>query len=126
VTPLVEGIEEFNIEYGIDWHGVTIADPPDGGPDDFTTDPSNFTASGVCTQCVGAPGWTWANVVAARINLLARNIDPTPNFIDGKTYSIGRDASNTEITVTPGGPFRRHAYTGMVRIVNAAERKDVP
>ena len=26
-TPLVEGIEEFNIEYGIDWHGATLADP---------------------------------------------------------------------------------------------------
>jgi len=124
-SPLVEGIEEFNIEYGIDWHGATIADPPDGAPDDYTTDPTTFTAAGLCTACVN-PAYTWANVVTARINLLARNIEPTPNFIDGKTYSLGRDAANTEITVTPGGPFRRHAYTGMVRIVNAAERRDVP
>jgi len=125
-TPLVEGIEEFNIEYGIDWHGVTLADLPDGAPDDYTTDPTTFTAGGTCTACAANPAYAWARVVTARINLLARNIDPTPNFIDGKTYSLGRDAANAEILVTPGGPYRRHAYTGMVRIVNAAERQDVP
>jgi type IV pilus assembly protein PilW len=124
-TPLVEGIEEFNIEYGIDWHGLTLVDPPDGAPDDYTTDPTTFNALGACVLCAN-PAYTWANVVTARINLLARNIDATPNYIDGKTYSLGRDAANAEILVTPGGPYRRHAYTGMVRIVNAAERRDVP
>jgi len=28
--------------------------------------------------------------------------------------------------VTPGGPYRRHAYSGLVRVVNAAERRDEP
>jgi type IV pilus assembly protein PilW len=124
MTPLVEGIEEMNIEYGIDWRGVLVTDPPDGAPDAYTTDPTNFTAPG-CVLCAN-PAYNWSNVVTARINILARNIDTTPNYVDGKTYSMGRDAAGAEITVTPGGPFRRHAYTGMVRIVNAAERRDVP
>jgi type IV pilus assembly protein PilW len=118
-TPLVEGIEDLNIEYGIDWAPAV----PDGAPDSYTADPTNFTAAG-CTACNAVNNW--ANVVTARVNLLARNIDPSPNYVDTKRYMLGRDAGGAEIVVSPGGPYRRHAYTGVVRVVNVGQRRERP
>lgn len=115
-TPLVEGIEELNIEYGIDWDG-------DGNPNGYTTDPTNFTAAG-CASC-NAPN-NWFNVVTARVNLLARNIEASPNYVDTKRYILGLDAGGAEITVNPGGGYRRHAYTGVVRVVNVGQRREKP
>jgi type IV pilus assembly protein PilW len=115
-TELVEGIEALNIEYGVDWDG-------DGNPNDYTADPTNFTAAG-CTTC-NAPN-NWFNVVTARVNLLARNIDPSPNYVDTKSYILGYDAGGSEVTVSPGGPYRRHAYNGVVRVVNVGQRRERP
>lgn len=123
-TPLVEGIEELNIEYGVDWVPPPLASPPwNVVPDTYTADPTTFNPPG-CTTC-NAPG-NWANVVTARINLLARNVDPSPNYIDTKRYILGRDALGNEISVNPGGPYRRHAYSGVVRVVNVAQRRERP
>lgn len=114
--PMVEGIEEFQLEYGID-----IDD--DGTPDGYGADPNTFTIAG-CTTCTAINNWT--DVMTVRINLLARNIDESPRYTDTKTYTIGRDAAGADYNVTPGGAYRRHAYTGLVRVVNAAERRDTP
>ena len=116
-TPLVEGIEELNIEYGIDIDN-------DGNPDFYNTDPNTFTNGGACAPC--NPYFNWANVVTARVSLLARNIEPSPNYKDSKTYTLGRDAAGAEVTVKPGDDYRRHAYTGLVRVVNVAQRKEAP
>lgn len=115
---LVEGIEELNIEFGIDWapNGA-----PDGAVEAYTADPTAFTAAG-CTGCA-APA-NWMNVMTARIHLLARNVEPSPDYVDAKTYSLGRDAAGAPYDVTPGGNFRRHAYNGLVRIANAAQRRE--
>jgi type IV pilus assembly protein PilW len=118
---LVEGIEELNIEYGMDLVGQP-ADPtkPDGQPDAWSADPKSHTCAG-CT-----PASNLANIVTARVFLLARAIDASPRFTDTKTYSLGRDRNNAEITVTPGGPYKRQAYSGIVRVVNIAERRETP
>jgi type IV pilus assembly protein PilW len=115
-TPLVEGIEELNVEYGIDWDG-------DGSPNDYSADPTTFAKAG-CGTCDATSNWF--NVVTARINLLARNIEPSPNYTDKKKYSLGLDAGGDELTVEPGGAYRRHAYSGLVRIVNVAQRREKP
>jgi type IV pilus assembly protein PilW len=77
-----------------------------------------------CAAC--APLDNWNNIVTVRVNLLARNIDTSPNYTDTKTYTIGRDAGGADIEITPGGAYRRHAYTGLVRVVNVAQRREVP
>jgi type IV pilus assembly protein PilW len=115
-TPLVEGIEELNIEYGIDWDG-------NGSPNDYSADPSKFGVAG-CGTCDAVSNWS--NVVTARISLLARNVEPSPNYADTKEYSLGLDADGNDVTVKPGGAYRRHAYTGLVRIVNVAQRREKP
>ena len=107
-TPLVEGIEELNIEYGIDNAPAT----PDGVPDVYTTAPGSVAA--------------FANAMTARIYLLARNIESSPGYTDTKTYYLGKDAGGNPISIRPGGDVRRHAYSGLVRIVNPANRRDTP
>ena len=110
---LVEGIEELQFEYGIDADG-------DGDPDAYTADPDTYA----CPTCNALNNWR--DTVAVRIHLLARNTEPSVNYTDPKTYTLGRTSANALYTVTPGGPYRRHSYSGLVRIINPAERRDTP
>lgn len=100
VTPLVEGIENFQVDYGLD------ADT-DGVPDSatFTVDPSTVA--------------NWVNVVAVRVNVLARNLEATSGYTDDKTYDMGIAGA-----VTPGGAFKRHVYNSIMRIENVSARRE--
>ena len=113
---LVEGIEEFNLEYGLDADG-------DGAPDVYVADPSDHPKG----ACAGAcPVNNWRNVVTVRFHVLARNLEVSPGYADAKTYDLGADADGNPVTVSPGGPYRRHVYSSLVRIANAAGRRDTP
>jgi type IV pilus assembly protein PilW len=115
--PLVEGIEEMNVEYGID-------DDGDGQPDAYTADPTLYTYAG-CTVCTAVHNWS--NVVTAQLHILARSQEPSPGHIDTRSYSLGPDAAGNAITVGPkNDAYRRHVYTAVVRIVNPAGRRDRP
>lgn len=100
-TPLVEGIENMQFDYGVDNSG-------DGAPDSYTTAP---TAAG------------WPNIMAVRVNLLARNNDITVGYQDSKTYSLSGING-----VAPVGPFnnqfKRHAYNELVRVINPSGRRE--
>ena len=99
VAPLVEGIENFQLDYGIDATS-------DGSPDSYVTAPAS-TAD-------------WANVMTVKVNLLARNNEPTAGHEDTKTYSLGVAGSV--------GPFndayKRHAYSELVRAINPSGRRE--
>ncbi|MGH8458777.1 MAG: PilW family protein, partial [Nevskiales bacterium] len=94
ITPLAEGIEQLELEYGIDTSG-------DGAPDgSYSSSPAD-------------PG-EWANVMAVEINLLARSTDPSPGHVDSKTYVLGADS------FTPAGSYKRHVFQTTVRLSNPA------
>jgi type IV pilus assembly protein PilW len=113
-TSLADGIEELHLEYGIDTDG-------DADPDVYTADPTTY----VCAGCTAASNWS--NVTTARIYVLARNNEATVNYTDPKTYTLGRTAAGLPNTIDPVDKgFRRHAYSGLVRIINVSERRDVP
>lgn len=101
-VPLVEGIENVQYEYGLD----TVNN--DGDADVYVAKPSSVAQ--------------WAQVVAVRIHVLARNADSTPGYTDTKTYAFGTNADGTANTLTPGGSFRRHLYTALVRVTNVSQR----
>ena len=101
-TPLVEGIEQFQVEYGLDTAGG------DGSADMYTAAPATVAQ--------------WAQVVALRLHLLARNTDASAGFTDTKTYRMGLKSDGTANTFTPGGAFRRHAYTEAIRVQNVSQR----
>lgn len=116
-VPLVEGIEEINVEYGIDTDG-------DGQADAYSADPTNYTYAG-CTNCT--PGNNWANVVTAHLYVLARSVDASPGHNDTRTYRLGLNAAGNSIVFGPNfDRFRRNVYTAMVRIANPAGRRDAP
>ena len=118
VVPQVEGIEDLQFEYGLD-----TKNPTDGTPNVFTADPDNY---GTCVNGVGANCLAnWQNVVAIKVNLLARNTDKTTGYSDDKTYSLGLKADGT--TANTFGPYhdayKRHAFQALVRLDNPAGRK---
>lgn len=102
-VPLVEGIENLQFEYGLD----SVA-PFDGDADTFTAKPASVAL--------------WAQVVAVRIHVLARNTETSPGFADTKTYALGNNADGSANTVTPGGAYRRHNYTELIRVTNVSQR----
>ena len=113
-VPLVEGIENMQLDYGIDTTGARTLDinnncnnsvGGDGAPDNYATPPAAID---------------WPNVTALRINLLARNNDTTTGHADSKTYNMGIAG-----TVGPfGDTYKRHAYSQLVRAINPSGRRE--
>lgn len=99
LTPLVEGVENMQLDYGVDTEGV-------GGPS------YPFVQSPTLAQ--------WPDVVAVNISLLVRNPAETFGYEDDKTYTLGLAGSV--------GPFsdqyKRHVYSSGVRVVNVSARKE--
>jgi type IV pilus assembly protein PilW len=104
LVPLVEGIENMQLEYGEDTDATA-----DGSPDSFTAHPA-------------ATATAWASVMAVRVHLLARSTSTSAGYTDTKTYRLGANADGSDNSVTPGGGYKRHAFTGVVRVVNASQR----
>ena len=106
VTPIAEGVENLQIDYGVDSDG-------DGVPDSFSAAPA--TAD-------------WSNVVAANLHLLVRNTEKSQGYSDLKTYDLG--LAGTVSSTASGGAldpaYKRKAYTAQGRIVNIASRRETP
>lgn len=107
ITPIVDGIENLQFDYGVDNAPATR----DGIPDVYT----NTSAHTATTPSSIAE---WQDVMTVRVYLLARNIDISSGFTDQKTYPLG------PASVTPGGSYRRHAYNELVRLNNPAGRRE--
>lgn len=104
ITPIVDGIENLQFDYGIDTS-------TDGSPDAYTNTTGHAAVMPSSLD-------EWKNVMSLRIYLLARNVDITAGYVDPKTYQLG------PISVTPEDNYKRHAYNELVRINNPAGRKE--
>src|SRR5262249_19851219 len=117
-VPLVEGVENMQIEYGLDTNG-------DGAPDVYTADPGSYGG------CAGIGCATnWANVVSIKLHLLVRTIERAPGYSDAKVYTLGRKANGAVNTFpasgTYGDEYRRHVYLTDVRLNNPSGRSSTP
>jgi len=101
---LAEGIENMQLEYGLD----TSAAPGDGIPDTFVT----------AVDITGAAPNLWQNVVAVRLHVLARSTQATPGFSDVRTYQVGT------VPVTPADDFKRTLMTTTARLYNVGGRRE--
>ena len=99
VTPLVEGVENMQLDYGVDTEGV-------GGP------AYPFVQSPTLAQ--------WPDVVAVNISLLVRNPAETFGYEDEKTYGLGLAGSFGPFNDT----YKRHVYSSSVRVINVSARKE--
>ena len=115
---LVEGIENMQIDYGIDTNN-------DGAPD------SLFVAT---TPPIATPTdpAQWANVVALRVHLLARNNESSQGYVNPKTYALGYSNAGAVQTVTPTTDlygnnvrsYKRRLFSQLIRVVNPSSRRD--
>jgi len=89
---LVEGIEDMQIEFGID--------------SDTDYVPNQYKAAPTLADM--------ANVVTARIFLLVRSVNTVPGYTDDKTYTLGSSAP-----VTKNDGFLRRIFKTTVQMRNA-------
>ena len=134
VTPLIEGIEAFRVELGVDnlsdagtavnfsqavaWANASNLISPtnrgDGIPD------------GAFVHCSSASPCTaeqLVNTVAVKIHLVARARESSPGYVDNKTYTLG---SATWTPPAGGSAFKRHVFSSTVRLVNVSGRRETP
>lgn len=113
---LVEGIEAFQVEYGIDDKGsnglpISATNPADGNTDRYKS----------CTDASPCTLDELANAVSLRLHILARNLEPTPGHVDRKDYTVGPLA-----IPAPNDAYKRHLFTTTVRLVNPSSRREMP
>jgi type IV pilus assembly protein PilW len=116
ITPLAEGVQDLEVDYGIDVDN-------NGSADCYVANPGADN-SATCAGWAAATGWTallqnWGNVVTARVHVLARNTEPS-DWLDARTYDMGLAGT--------GGPFndkyKRHVYSEVVRFTNVAGMRE--
>lgn len=98
---VAEGIENLQIDYGVDSDN-------DGASDGVDVNASAF----------GTPA-QWTNAMGAKVYLVARSTERSPGFSDTKTYSLGTAGTTT---ATNDG-YRRHVFVQSVRFVNPSARR---
>ncbi|MDB5762384.1 MAG: putative type 4 fimbrial biosis PilW-related protein transrane [Herminiimonas sp.] len=150
VTPLIEGIEGFKVEFGID----NLSDS--GAATNYTqaiawADPTNLisptnrgdsTPDGAFIRCTTAAPCTAAqlmDVVAVKLYVLVRSRDTTPGYTDSKTYYLDSaratavdpcvDSAGTALTgaaLTTCRSYKRHVFSTTVRLTNISGRRETP
>ncbi len=121
-TPLVEGIENFQLDYGIDMDGNGAVDCYTSNP---TSPPASEISTAVCPQTSPVYVWTnpvtnWSNVVAVRVNLLSRNLERTAGWVDTHTYDMGLVGATT----ATNDAYKRHVYSAIARLNNLAGQRE--
>lgn len=131
-VPLIEGVEGFRVELGLDTIGKTSAavnyataidwaDPAvrltpsnrgDGSPD------GSFVHCSVVAPCTADQ---LVNVVAVKLYVLARSSEVSPGHTDTRTYNLG------SATLGPfNDHYKRHAFSTTVRLTNVTGRRETP
>jgi type IV pilus assembly protein PilW len=131
-VPLIEGINGFRVELGVDDVSET------GGAVDYTAavdwvdpdtrDSATNRGDGVpdqdflhCTTAVPCTVGDLTNVTAVRLYILARTRETSQGFEDTKTYTLGD---------TVLGPFNdafpRHLFVTTIRLPNISGRRITP
>jgi len=90
---LVEGVEDLQIEWGVDGNDLDLA------PDYYTGDPD---------------GAELGNAVSARIFLLVRSIDRVTGYVNDKSYNLGSKA-----VAAKNDAFYRRVYSTTVQLRNS-------
>jgi type IV pilus assembly protein PilW len=117
IAPLVDGVENLQLEYGLDTGGVGVPTVYTANPDAY-----NSCSSTTVPTCTGY----WQSVVAVNIHLLARDSEPQTGYADSKVYTLGLTAAGAANTVGPvGDAFQRHVYQATARLYNPAGRNAV-
>lgn len=97
VVPLADGIENMQIQYGVDTDN-------DGVPNSYTSSPAS-TAD-------------WRNTMAVSVHLLARNTTSTQGYSNNNSYTLG-----DKTVAATGDGYKRHVYSTTIQAVNPSWRR---
>lgn len=111
LAPLSEGIQNLQVDYGIDslpaTQNTSTGQFGDGAPDSYTTSPAAAD---------------WPNVVSIKVRVLARATLLTLGHTDVKTYAMGLAGA-----VGPfNDSFKRHIFSNAIRLVDVSGRREIP
>jgi type IV pilus assembly protein PilW len=106
-VPLVEGVENLQVDYGIDRND-------DGAPDDSSS------GAGDAFEQIPSSADEWGNVVALRINVLMRSIEQSNGYTDDKRYVLGEHGAVTGFD----DAYKRHVFVSSARVVNRSSRRE--
>ncbi|MFO7635558.1 MAG: PilW family protein [Caldilinea sp.] len=140
--PLIEGIEAFRVEYLIDNANAcgaanyALSNSPRLNPASCAVDavaanntlPSN-RGDGVPDAVCYAETCSandLMNVVAVRLHVLARNLEPTPGFVDSKVYTLGDLIIDSNALSAAERRYKRHVFSTTVRLHNISGRRETP
>ena len=107
-TPIAEGIENLQLEYGFDMDGDGVAD----------------RYRNALSGEAGTADNDWSNVVAVRIHVIARMVEADRNFNRSvtKRFELGQ-AGNVE---AGNDAYKRTMLSALVRIPNVAGKRENP
>jgi type IV pilus assembly protein PilW len=128
---LVEGIERFRVELGVDslsdsseavdyTAAIVWSDPEDHHSPRNRGDgvPESFIHCG--TGCTLAQ---LIDTVAVRLHLLVRATESTAGYVDTKDYVLGGTTVNASVL---DDSFKRHAFSTTARLYNVSGRRETP
>jgi type IV pilus assembly protein PilW len=119
IVPLVEGIENMQIEYGIATSNMASPPVSSGVADKYTANVGQGCAD---TACVIA---NWSNVVSVKLNLLSRTLTPSLTYTDNKSYTLGLTADNQpNVIAAANDKYKRHVFSALIGLPNVAGRKN--
>jgi len=128
--PLVEGIDGFRVEFGIDdvsstgdavdYTAPIVWDDPETKTD--ATNRGDGIPDGQYIHCGTCTAAQLMNATSVKIHVLARSREPTTGYVDSKIYTLG---SGTPLTAFGDG-FKRHVYSATIRLPNIAGRRERP
>jgi len=144
-VPLIEGIEGFRVELGIDnlsKTGAAVdysvgAASDDSNRGDSVPDPQPAPAPYTNQSFIRCTVPTCTvdqliNTVAVKVFVLVRNSQATVGYVDNKTYNLSSvmladaQANAPALVVAPADAFQRHLYSTMVRLNNISVRRETP
>ncbi|WP_256657384.1 PilW family protein [Pseudomonas sp. 2FE] len=130
--PLIEGVEGFRVELGIDslsdsGAAVNYTQAVNWADANNKTSPTNRgdgAPDGVFVRCTTAAPCTavqLTNTVAVKLYVLVRSLETTPGYTDSKAYRLG------SITLGPfNDGYKRHVFSTTVRLTNISGRRETP
>ncbi|KQT10352.1 PilW family protein [Ramlibacter sp. Leaf400] len=131
---LIENVEAFVVEFGIDnrsdtgaapnftsavtWTGTGYASPANRGDGNADT----YVRCTTSTPCTAA---TLMNAVSVKIHVLVRTDEPTAGVTDGNQYELGASADKLTLAAANDG-YRRQLFTQTIRLPNVSGRRETP
>ncbi|MBL0422830.1 PilW family protein [Ramlibacter sp. AW1] len=118
ITPIAEGIEQIGFDYGFDTAGN------DGAPDEWYG--LNADADGTHVAAAAAKNWT--HVMAVRVSLVSRALEPSLGYSEARKYAAGLKGTAL-YEFQPAAAiqnFKRRAYAGTFRLQTPAGLREKP